>query len=458
MIMGLPIEIGQKVTEEVIDISHEGNGVIRVDGFTVFTDKGIIGDRVEAEITELRKNFGKAETLNIVEKSDKRIESKCPVSDKCGGCQLQSMKYEEQLKFKKDKIKNDIERIGKLEDIVIHDVIGSEEPYRYRNNVQIPVGYVNGEVAIGHYEKGSHRVVDTDVCIIQEEIADKVVKIIREYMVENNIRTYNRRANDGIVRHIIVRTARETKDTMVIIVTKGGTLPIRKEFIERLTSGIPEIKSIIHNVNNERTNVVMGHKTNVIYGEDKIVDKIGDIEFKISAESFFQVNTNQAKVMYDKVLEYADLKGDETVIDLYSGIGSISLHLAKEAGMVYGVEISKEAVADAKENAELNGIENVGFFEGRAEELLPQLKEQGMKADLLVVDPPRRGCYQELLDTIIDMKPEKFIYVSCNPATLARDLNYLTENDFKVIEIQPVDMFSQTTHVECIALLQREIM
>ncbi len=366
------------------------------------------------------------------------------------------MKYEEQLKFKKDRIENDIERIGKLEDILIHDVIGMEEPYRYRNNVQIPVGYVDGKVAIGHYERGSHRVVDTEICVIQEEIADRVVRIIREYMVENNIRTYNRRSHDGIVRHIIVRTARETKDTMVIIVTKGGTLPIRKEFIERLTTGVPEIKSIIHNVNNQRTNVVMGEKTTIIYGDEKIIDKIGDIEFKISAKSFFQVNTDQAEKMYDKVLEYADLKGDETVIDLYSGIGSITLHLAKAAKMVYGIEISKDAIEDAKENAELNNMENVGFFQGKAEELLPQLKDQGISADLLVVDPPRRGCEQELLDTIIEMSPEKFIYVSCNPATLARDLNYLTENGFKLVEIQPVDMFAQTTHVETVTLLVKE--
>ena len=456
--MELPIEIGEKISGEIIDITHQGDGVLRVDGFTVFTDKGIIGDKVEAEIVELKKSFGKAETLNILEESDKRIESKCKVSDRCGGCQLQSMKYEEQLKFKKDRIENDIERIGKLEDILIHDVIGMEEPYRYRNNVQIPVGYVDGKVAIGHYERGSHRVVDTEICVIQEEIADRVVRIIREYMVENNIRTYNRRSHDGIVRHIIVRTARDTKDTMVIIVTKGGTLPIRKEFIERLTTGVPEIKSIIHNVNNQRTNVVMGEKTTIIYGDEKIIDKIGDIEFKISAKSIFQVNTDQAEKMYDKVLEYADLKGDETVIDLYSGIGSITLHLAKAAKMVYGIEISKDAIEDAKENAELNDIENVGFFQGKAEELLPQLKDQGINADLLVVDPPRRGCEQELLDTIIEMNPEKFIYVSCNPATLARDLNYLTENGFKVVEIQPVDMFAQTTHVECIALIQREIM
>lgn len=436
------IDKGSIIETKIIDISHEGKGVGKEDGLTIFIDGATLGDTVKAEITQMKKNFAIAKTLEIIKPSRHRVESNCKVSGECGGCQLRELSYEKQLKMKTDKVKNDLKRLGKLEDVVVHDIIGMDKPIRYRNKAQVPVGEKN----IGFFKKGSNSIVDTDECVIQSKSTEKVMKIIREFI--------NKYEVSDVIRHIVTRISFKTGDMMIIVVTKTPKLPHKEELIEMIRTQMPSVKSIIQNINNKRTNVVLGERNKIIYGHRKIIDYIGDLQFKISANSFFQVNPKQTKLLYEKALKFADLKGDEVVFDIYSGIGSLSLFLSKKAKKVYGVEVVKEAIEDAIENAELNNIKNVEFIEGTAETVLPKLYKDGKRADVVVLDPPRKGCEAEVLETLVDLKPEKIVYVSCNPSTLARDLKYLDENGFSVKEVQPVDMFAGSVHVECVALIE----
>lgn len=443
---------GSIIKTKIVDISHEGKGVGKKDGLTVFIEGGTLGDTVNVEITQMKKNFALGKTLEIVKPSRHRVESNCKVSDDCGGCQLRELDYTKQLKMKTQKVKSDLERIGKLENVKVHDIIGMNKPIRYRNKAQVPVG----ENHIGFYKKGSNSIVDTDECVIQSKSTEKAIKLIREFMKKYEVSGYNKRTNRGVIRHIVTKISFKTQDMMIILVTNTHKLPHKEELIEMIRAEMPNVKSIIQNVNDRRTNLVLGEKNKIIYGHGKIIDYIGDLQFKISPNSFFQVNPKQTLVLYEKALKFADLKGHETVFDIYSGIGSLSLFLSKKARKVYGVEVVKEAVEDAKENAKLNDIKNVEFFEGTAESVLPKLYEEGKRADVVVLDPPRKGCETEVLDSIIKLSPEKIVYVSCNPSTLARDLNYLSENGFKVKEVQPVDMFAGSVHVETVTLIEKK--
>ena len=453
--MELPINRNDIVEVEIIDTSHEGTGVAKIDGFTVFVDGGLLGDIGKAKITDIKKNFALGKMIKITNPSIYRVEPKCPISNICGGCQLQGLSYDVQLEIKTNKVINDIKRIGKLDDVIIHKTIGMDEPFRYRNKAQIPVGLENNKTSIGFYKKGSHSIIDTNSCLIQHSISDKVIKVVREYMSQYKIKPYDSKSGKGIIKHILTKTSFKTKDTMIIIVTNGSKLPYKDELVNELKGSVPTLKSIVHNIHSKRTNQVMGPKTITIYGDDKIVDYIGELKFNISPESFFQVNPIQTEVLYNKALEYAELKGNETVFDLYCGIGSISLFLAQRAKKVYGIEVVSQAIEDAKENARINGIDNVEFFDGTAEEIFPMLYKKGIRADVVVVDPPRKGCGKSVLDTIVKMQPKRVVYVSCNPSTLARDLKYLDENGYKTVEVQPVDMFPQTEHVECIVQIKR---
>lgn len=442
---------GSIIETKITDISHEGKGVGKVDGLTVFIEGGTLGDTVKLEITQMKKSFALGKTLEIIKPSRYRVESNCKVSNECGGCQLRELDYERQLKMKTDKVKNDLQRIGKLENVIIHDIIGMNKPIRYRNKAQVPVG----ENHIGFYKKGSNSIVDTDECVIQSKSTEKAIKLVRQFMKKYDVSGYNKRTGRGVIRHIVTKISFKTQDMMIILVTNSHKLPHKEEFIEMIKTEMPNVKSIIQNVNDKKTNLVLGDKNKILYGHGKIIDYIGELQFKISPNSFFQVNPKQTLILYDKALKFAGLKGDETVFDIYSGIGSLSLFLSKKAKKVYGIEVVKEAVEDAKENAKLNNIKNVEFYEGAAELVLPELCEEGKTADVVVLDPPRKGCEVEVLDSIIKLSPKRIVYVSCNPSTLARDLNYLSENGFVVKEVQPVDMFAGSVHVECIALIQR---
>ncbi|MBS6507076.1 MAG: 23S rRNA (uracil(1939)-C(5))-methyltransferase RlmD [Paraclostridium bifermentans] len=442
---------------DVVDIGQGGVGIGKHDGFTVFVDGGLISDKLKVKITKSKKNYAVGEIVEIIEKSPFRVERVC--SDKlsdCGGCQIQELEYQKQLDIKTNEVKQTISRIGKLNDTLVHPTLGMENPFRYRNKAQFPIQKIDGKTVIGFYKKKSHDVIPTDKCIIQHDVNDKIIKIIKTYIKAYNVSIYDEKTHTGVLRHLVTKVGFETKEVMVVLVANGKKLPYLNELASVLKENVPGFKTLVLNTNREKTNVILGKENKVIYGDGKINDYIGDLVFEISPLSFFQVNPSQTEVLYNKALEYADLKENDTVFDIYCGIGTISLFLAQKAKKVYGVEIVGDAIKDAKINAKLNKLENTEFFVGKAEEVVPKLYKEGKTANVVVVDPPRKGCEESVLDTIVSMEPDKVVYVSCNPSTLARDLAYLDERGYKCKEIQPVDMFPHTMHVESVALLCRD--
>ncbi|MEI3606246.1 23S rRNA (uracil(1939)-C(5))-methyltransferase RlmD [Pseudogracilibacillus sp. SE30717A] len=452
-----PVKKNETITLTFEDLTHEGNGVGKIAGYPIFVPNGLPGEEADVKVIKVNKRFGYGKLLNIKKASPERVTPPCDVYYKCGGCQLQHMSYDMQLEMKRNQVKNVMQKVAHLESVPVHPVLGMEDPWRYRNKIQIPVGEKDGELITGFYQQRSHRIIDDmDTCVIQNELGDRMVEAVRRIATDLGIEAYDENTHRGVLRHIIVRTAFGTNDTMIILVTRTEKLPHQTELIKQLTETYPASKSIIQNVNKEKTNVIMGKKSRTIYGEDYIYDAIGDLKFKISPRSFYQVNPTQTKVLYNKALEYASVGPNDVVIDAYCGIGTISLFLAQKAQKVYGVEIVPEAIDDAKINAKLNGITNAEFVVGEAEKVMPWWTAQGLRPDVIVVDPPRKGCDEALLQAMIDMAPKRIVYVSCNPSTLARDLRILEDGGFKTQEVQPVDMFSQTNHVECVSLLQRE--
>lgn len=451
----IPVIKNEHYTIPIHDLGTRAEGIGKVDDFTVFIDKALPGDIIEARIIKVKKNFAFGKLISVIKPSPLRVEPKCPVASQCGGCQLQHLTYQGQLDYKRKKVQDTLQRIGKIEDVVVNPTIGMDNPYNYRNKAQFPVRKENGKLKIGFFAPRSHRIVDTDVCDIQHESNTQIIQLIRAFLIDQEISIYDEKEHKGLVRHIVTKVGFHTHEIMVCIVINGKTLPGSEELVKRLQT-IKNVKSIVLNHNKEKGNVILGRAITTLYGNSYIRDYIGDVEFEISPLSFFQVNPVQTEVLYNKAVEYAQLTGEETVWDAYCGIGSISLFLAQKAKKVYGVEIVPEAIEDAKRNATLNKIENVEFIVGQAEEVIPyKFKEEGIQADVIVVDPPRKGCDESLLQTIVEMGPKRVVYVSCDPGTLARDLNYLTENGFKVVEVQPVDMFPQTNHVECVVLMSR---
>ncbi|NLV89756.1 MAG: 23S rRNA (uracil(1939)-C(5))-methyltransferase RlmD [Tissierellia bacterium] len=449
----MDIRIGDKVIGEVIDFSHEGNGILKVDNLTIFVNGGLIGDRVVAKVDKIKKNFAIGSVIDILEPSKDRIKLDFEVKEAKGGIPLIQYRYSKQLEWKKDKVKKDLFKIGGLTHVVVKDTIGMEYPYRYRNHVQIPVGEKDGKTVIGFYELNTNDIVDMDTSILQPEIGDKIINIIRTWMDKYQIKPYDKKTKKGILRHIGIRTNRDN-EAMVILVTGSDKLPYVKELIEELTR--EKVISIYQNINKANSSRTYGRAYKKLYGVDKLLDNIGDYKFYLSPNSFFQVNRVQTEALYSKAMEYLDLKMDDIVYDLYCGIGTISLFVAPHVKKVYGVEIVNEAIEDAKYNAELNNIDNVEFMVGKAEILLPKLVKVGIESNKVVLDPPRKGCEREVLETLAKMLPERIVYVSCNPSTMARDVKYLVENGYKVVEVQPVDMFPHSAHVECVVLIEKE--
>lgn len=449
----LPIQKNDYIDVEFEDLTHDGAGVAKVDGYPIFVQGGLPGEKAQIKVIKVNKGYGIGRLIQLLERSYFRVEIAKEESHKFGGCQLQHISYEGQLKFKENQVRQVLTRIGKLEDVNVHPVLGMEHPWQYRNKAQVPVGEKDGKLISGFFKPRSHEIVDTNESLIQLAEVNEAIQAVKEICSELGVKAYNEETHKGDLRHIMARYAKQTGELMVVIITRTADLPSKNKLVEGIVSRLPKVKSIVHNVNSKKTNVIMGDKTKVLWGNEVIYDYIGDVKFAISALSFYQVNPDQTKVLYDKALEYAGLTGDETVMDAYCGIGTISLFLAQKAKKVFGVEIVPEAIEDAKRNADLNAISNAEFAVGKAEEVIPKWYEQGVKADVLVVDPPRKGCDEALLQTIIEMQPKKVIYVSCNPATLARDLRILEDGGYKTLEVQPVDMFPQTTHVECVAKL-----
>jgi 23S rRNA (uracil1939-C5)-methyltransferase len=437
-------------------IGSEGEGIGRYQGYTLFVKDTVMGDVALVQVMKTGKTYGYARLVRLITPSEFRTEPKCPIAAKCGGCQLMHVNYDKQLEYKQDKVRGCLTRIGGFSDVRMEPICGMEEPYHYRNKSQFPVGRAkDGSIAIGFYAGRTHSIIDTSHCYIGAEVNEEILSFLRTFIEKYRIEPYDEQTHRGLLRHILTRVGYSSKEIMVCLVINGKKLPYQEELIQGLRQ-IEGMKSICLNVNKEKTNVILGNQIIPLWGEPYITDSIGEIRYQISPLSFYQVNPIQTKKLYDIALDYADLHGEETVWDLYCGIGTISLFLAQRAKQVYGVEIIPQAIEDAKKNAALNGITNAEFFVGAAEEVLPKkYQEERIHADVIVVDPPRKGCEQSLLDTILAMSPKRVVYVSCDPATLARDLKYLCEKDYRLEKVRAVDQFGHSVHVETVALMSR---
>ena len=445
------------VTLEIEDCGIDGEGIGKADGFTVFVKDAVIGDTVTAKIIKAKKNYGYGRLMEVLKPSPYRVEPKCEFARQCGGCQLQALSYDQQLVFKTNKVKGHLERIGGFTDIPMEPIIGMDELFHYRNKAQFPVGRnKEGKIVTGFYAGRTHNIIENRDCALgvaeNKEVLDRVIAHMEKYRIE----PYNEATGKGLVRHVLIRYGYFTKEVMVCLILNGNKLPKEEQLVKSLCE-IPGMTSITINVNKKHSNVILGEEICLLWGQEYITDRIGDISYQISPLSFYQVNPMQTQKLYAKALEYADLHGEETVWDLYCGIGTISLFLAQKAKFVRGVEIVPAAIENAKENAKLNGLENTEFFVGKAEEVLPrEYKKNGVYADVIVVDPPRKGCDETLLETMIEMNPERIVYVSCDSATLARDLKYLCERGYELRKVCPVDQFGMTVHVETVVLLSQQ--
>lgn len=444
---------------EIKDMSEHGEGIGKVDGYTLFVKDAVPGDFIKAKLTKVKKNYSYARLDEIITPSPERVVPKCAFHRQCGGCQLQALSYTAQLNFKEKKVKNDMVRIGgfaeEFIDSIMESVIGMDNPFRYRNKAQFPVRSTNGRIITGFYAGRTHDVIENTDCVLGVVENEEILKAIISFMEKENISAYDEKTGKGIVRHILIRKGFTTGEIMICIVINANKIPFSERLVSIL-SGIKNVKSISISINKKNTNVILGDVCKTLWGSDTISDYIGDLKFNISPHSFYQVNPVQTEKLYSKALEYAGLTGNENVWDLYCGIGTISLFLAKKAGHVTGVEIVPEAIEDAKENALANGLNNTEFYVGAAEDIAPELLKKGNVPDVIVVDPPRKGCDAALLNTIISVMPERVVYVSCDPATLSRDVKILCETGYEMKKICPVDQFGHTVHVETVVLITRK--
>ena len=444
------------VTLKIEDMGVDGEGIGHVEGCTLFVKDALIGDMITAKVMKMKKNYGYARLMEILTPSPDRAEPRCAFYKQCGGCQIQALSYEKQLEYKKKKVLNNLQRIGGFDHLPEFDLIGMEEPYHYRNKAQFPFGTdKNGRLVTGFYAGRTHSIISNTRCYLGVEENEQILEIILEHLKKYQIPAYEEQTGKGLLRHVLIRKGFTTGELMVCLVLNGTMMPKMKELAERLAN-IPGMTSITINVNTKQTNVIMGQEMRSVWGQDYITDYIGNVKYQISPLSFFQVNPVQTAKLYERALEYAQIEKGETVWDLYCGIGTISLFLAQRAEKVYGVEIVPQAIEDAKRNALLNGFTNAEFYVGKAEEVLPKkYREEGIRADVIVVDPPRKGCDEALLQTIVQMSPKRVVYVSCDSATLARDLKYLTGEGYEVMKGTVVDQFPHTVHVESCVLLTR---
>ena len=446
---------------KIEDMGVDGAGIGKADGMTFFVKDAVIGDVVRAKVMKLKKTYGYARLMELLEASPDRVEPKCPYYRQCGGCQIQALSYEKQLEFKERKVRNNLERIGGFSEIPMEPIVGMEEPYHYRNKAQFPVGTdKDGHIVTGFYAGRTHTIIPNRDCALGLPVNREILDLVIDFMEKYHVSAYDEKTGKGLVRHVLIRCGFTSKEKMVCLIINGKSLPHSEKLVEALRK-IDGMTSISINCNTERTNVILGRKTVVLWGQEYITDQIGEISYEISPVSFYQVNPVQTEKLYGLALEYADLHGEENVWDLYCGIGTISLFLAQKAKKVYGVEIIPQAIENAKRNAVKNGIENAEFFVGKSEEVLPEFYEKeaaaGRKAhaDVIVVDPPRKGCDEKLLETIVKMAPDRVVYVSCDSATLARDLKILCENGYELKRARAVDQFCHTVHTESVCLMER---
>lgn len=448
-----PVCVGYTYTIEIHGTGSSGEGVGRYEGFTVFVPYALPNETVQVKITIVKKNYAVGDIVEVLTPSAERVVPECKVYGNCGGCQLQHASYAEQLHLKTESVKSVIERIAKCDPNLVLPCIGPEEPWRYRNKMQMPVGGTIGNIRMGFYQKGSHSIINHEHCPIQDVGNDEIRKVCYEAMKDLGIEPYDEHTERGVLRHVIGRIGKD--EWMVILVSRTPSIPREKELVDRIVKALPQVTSIVVNHNPKQTNVILGPTNRTLYGKDQITDYIKDLSFQLSPHSFFQVNPEQTTVLYDTALEFAELKGHETVIDAYCGTGTISLFLAHKAKHVIGIEIVEPAIADAKKNAERNGYSNTEFIVGDAAVEMPRLYKQGIKPDVIVFDPIRAGCKEDVLHAAVGMAPERMVYVSCNPSSMARDIEILTRYGYQLVKVQPVDMFPQTYHVEAVSLLTR---
>ena len=439
---------------EIIDTGFQGEGIAKIEGITVFVPQAIKGEKIKIKILKVTSKCAYGKIVEILEKSPERTQSDCETYNRCGGCNLRHINYKETLKMKKNAVENTLRKaLG--EDIKVNDTIGMENPFFYRNKLQYPVGISkDGEAVMGVFSERTHTIIPTKHCKIQNELSQEIANSILEFINKNKIEAYNEENQTGIIRHIIIRIGIKTNEVMITLVVNKLDIPFEKNLVQFIAQKFPQVKTIAKNLNNKNTNVILGNKTEIIFGEGYIYDYLGNFKFKISPMSFYQVNPIQTQKLYEKAVEYAKLTGEETIFDLYCGIGTIGIFASKNVKKLYGIEVIPQAIEDAKENAKINGINNAEFFVGDVEKILPELiSKRNLKADVIFIDPPRKGCDKVALDTILKVEPKKIVYISCNSATLARDLKILEEK-YEIKEVTPVDMFCFTSHVEVCALLE----
>ena len=450
----IPICKGRTYELQIDRLGTSGEGVGRYDNFTVFVPNVLPGETVSAIIEEVKNSYARGRIKQILHESVDRVAPLCELYEECGGCQLQHLSYEAQLRAKRAQVVDALTHIGKLPQIPVMETLRAEEPWNYRNKMQFPIGRNSGKIVIGCFAQGSHRIINTENCHIQRAENNDLANAAREIAEQLHIPVYNEDTHKGVLRHIVGRVGR-SNDLMAVIVTATKQLPRAKDFVRMMRERLPNLVSVHQNIQTYRNNVIMGRDTQLLWGRPTIIDSLGRLNFHISPRSFFQVNTRQAERLYEQTLAYADLHGTETVIDAYCGTGTITLFLAQKARKVYGIEIVQPAILDARKNARDNNVKNAEFIVGDATAVMPALYKQGIRPDVVVVDPPRAGCTETVLRTFANMKPQRIVYVSCNPATLARDLAILKELGYLAQEVQPVDLFPQTSHVETVVLLSR---
>lgn len=450
----MPVEKNKEYIVEIIDNGFEGEGIAKIDGFTIFVPNSIKGEKVRVLIVKVLKSHAFGKVLEILEKSEYRVEEDCLTYKRCGGCDLRHVEYKETLKMKQNAVQSLVNKTLK-EKVKVEETEGMENPYNYRNKAQYPVGVdKEGKPVIGVFAKRTHEIIPIKECLIQNKKAEELAKFVLDFISENNISIYNEESQKGLVRHIVTKIGLKTNEIMLILVINGESIAKEKELVSKVKEKFPEVKTIVKNINRENTNVIMGKENVNIYGDGYIKDKLGDFIFKISPHSFYQVNPVQAEKLYNIGVEAAKIDKEDTVFDLYCGIGTITLFMSKYAKKVYGIEIVEEAIKDANENARINNVDNTEFIAGDVEIVLDRLiNKEHIIPDVVMVDPPRKGLDSKSIENLLKILPKKLVYISCNPATLVRDLSKL-EDKYKITMIKPVDMFPFSKHIECVSLLK----
>lgn len=449
----MSIKKNDDIALKIEDMTSEGSAVGHFDGMAVFVRGAVTGDDIVAHIIKAKKNYAIGIVKETVTPSEYRIASACPVSDKCGGCSFRNMTYAAELQYKQNRVTDAVKRIGHI-DAPVMNIIGADNVDNYRNKAQYPVCVSNGKLIAGFYAYKSHRIVPCTDCRLQQQAFKNIIDVVAKWAEENGVTSYDEQTGKGLLRHIYIRKAPKTGETMVCLVINGNSVPNEKGLICKLSAD-ENIKSICLNVNKQNTNVILGNQTKVIYGTDTITDELLGKKFVISPESFYQINHDQCEKLYTKAAEYAGLTGNEVVVDIYCGVGTIGLTMADKAKQIFGIEIVPQAIKNAKINAKLNGIDNAEFFCGDAFDGAKELEKRGITPDVVILDPPRKGCQKELFDVIEKMNPKRIVYVSCDCATLARDLQILADKNYQTVELTPTDMFPRTPHIECVAKITK---